>query len=45
MTEPVPDAELVGVFSGPDAKATEWSQALHELTSAQVYWFSTVRPD
>jgi Pyridoxamine 5'-phosphate oxidase len=45
MTEPVPDAELVGVFSGPDAKATEWSQGLHELTSAEVYWLSTVRPD
>ena len=45
MTEPVPDTELVGTFSGPDAKATEWSQALHELASAEVYWLSTVRPD
>ena len=45
MTEPVPDTELVDAFSGPDAKATEWSQAVHELASAEVYWLSTVRPD
>jgi hypothetical protein len=31
MTEPVPDTELIGAFSSPDAKPTEWSQALHEL--------------
>jgi len=45
MTEPVPDTELIGAFSSPDAKPTERSQALHELTTAEVYWLSTVRPD
>ena len=45
MAEPDPDTELVGAFSSPDAKPTGWSQALHELTSAEVFWLSTVRPD
>ncbi len=45
MTEPVPDTEIIGAFSSLDAKPTEWSQALHELTRAEVYWLSTVRPD
>jgi len=45
VTERVPDTELIGAFSSPESKSTEWSQALHELTSAEVYWLSTVRPD
>jgi hypothetical protein len=45
MTEPDPDTELIGAFSSPDAKPTEWSRALQELKSAEVYWLSTVRPD
>lgn len=45
MTGPVPDTELIGAFSSPDAKPTEWSEALRQLTSAEIYWLSTVRPD
>lgn len=45
MTEPAPDTELCGAFSSPDSKPTEWSQALAELTRAEVYWLSTVRSD
>jgi hypothetical protein len=44
MAEPVPVTEL-SAFSSPQAKPTEWSQALIELRGAEVYWLSTVRPD
>ena len=44
MAEPVPVTEL-SAFSSPNANPTEWSQALDELASAEVYWLSTVRPD
>ena len=45
MPEPVPVTELVSAFSSPNANPTEWSQALDELASAEVYWLSSVRPD
>ena len=44
MAEPVPVTEL-STFSSPNATPTEWSQARDELTAAEVYWLSTVRPD
>lgn len=44
MAEPIPVTEL-STFSSSDAKPTEWSQALNELASAEVYWLSTVRSD
>jgi nitroimidazol reductase NimA-like FMN-containing flavoprotein (pyridoxamine 5'-phosphate oxidase superfamily) len=45
MAEPVPVTELGASFSSPDAIPTEWSQARDELTGAELYWLSTVRPD
>jgi hypothetical protein len=44
MAEAVPVTEL-SAFSSPNAKPTKWSQARGELTGAEVYWHSTVRPD
>jgi general stress protein 26 len=32
-------------YSAPNAKATEWPDALEALSAAEVYWLSTVRPD
>ena len=44
MAEPDPVTEL-SAFSSPNATPTEWSHARDELTGAEVYWLSTVRPD
>jgi nitroimidazol reductase NimA-like FMN-containing flavoprotein (pyridoxamine 5'-phosphate oxidase superfamily) len=44
MAETIPVTEL-SAFSSANATPTEWSQARDELTSAEVYWLSTVRPD
>jgi hypothetical protein len=32
-------------FSSPDAVATPWPTARHQLESAKTYWVTTVRPD
>jgi hypothetical protein len=32
-------------YSDPEAKPTEWQEALRELQEAKAYWFTTVRPD
>jgi nitroimidazol reductase NimA-like FMN-containing flavoprotein (pyridoxamine 5'-phosphate oxidase superfamily) len=42
-TEPTP--VLDPRFSSPRATPIPWSRALAELTEAEVYWLSTVRPD
>ncbi|HVX46232.1 MAG TPA: pyridoxamine 5'-phosphate oxidase family protein [Mycobacteriales bacterium] len=39
-----PATEL-GPFSAPGAHTTPWASALAILESAEVFWFSTVRPD
>ncbi len=44
MIEQEPVAEL-SPFSSPDAVQTEWSRGRAEVTSAEVYWLSTVRLD
>ena len=44
MAEPIPVTEL-SAFSSPNATPTEWSEARDELSGAEVYWLSTVRPD
>jgi hypothetical protein len=40
-----PASELCAPFSGPGAVAVPWAGALEVLTSAEVFWLSTVRPD
>jgi general stress protein 26 len=44
MTEHEPVTEL-GAFSSEGAVATEWAQGLGDLSSAEIYWLTTVRPD
>ncbi len=45
MADPIPVTELGTAFSSPDATPTEWSLARDELSGAELYWLSTVRPD
>ncbi len=43
VAEPV--GELDARFSSPGAKATPWPMARTQLSEAEVFWLSTVRPD
>jgi nitroimidazol reductase NimA-like FMN-containing flavoprotein (pyridoxamine 5'-phosphate oxidase superfamily) len=45
MTTNKPVAELDPRFSGADATARPWSEAIAHLEKAEVFWLSTVRPD
>jgi hypothetical protein len=45
MTLATPTTELDPRFSGPDATARPWADAVAQLGSAQTYWLTTVRPD
>ena len=40
-----PVTELDPRFSGQDATARPWSEAITHLEKAEVFWLSTVRPD
>src|SRR5712671_2100629 len=40
-----PAGELDARFSSPGAKPTTWPEALAQLSEAEVFWLSTVRPD
>jgi hypothetical protein len=44
MNEPEPTTTL-SKFSSTDAEPTPWSRGREELSGAEVYWLSTVRPD
>ena len=45
MTTNQPVTELDPRFSGEDATARPWSEAIAHLEKAEVFWLSTVRPD
>jgi len=45
MTTNKPVAELDPRYSGADATARPWSEAIAHLEMAEVFWLSTVRPD
>jgi nitroimidazol reductase NimA-like FMN-containing flavoprotein (pyridoxamine 5'-phosphate oxidase superfamily) len=45
MVDSNPTTELCAAFSGPDARAVPWSDALRNLVEAEIFWLSTVRPD
>ncbi|WP_062204828.1 pyridoxamine 5'-phosphate oxidase family protein [Streptomyces sp. NBRC 109706] len=45
MTGEPTSTTLSREFSEPDARPTPWDTALRALTSAEVFWLSTVRPD
>lgn len=38
-------SELAKEFSSPEATATNWSEGERVLSSAQLYWLATVRPN
>lgn len=40
-----PVTELDEPYSGPDAQAAPWAAAEDVLTTAEIYWITTVRPD
>ena len=40
-----PNAEFDSRFSDPEADPTPWSEALHALEHAELYWLTTVRID
>ena len=40
-----PTAEIDSRFSDPEADPTPWSDALHVLEHAELYWLTTVRTD
>jgi hypothetical protein len=40
-----PVGELDARFSSPGANPTPWPEALAQLSEAEVFWLSTVRPD
>ena len=40
-----PLTKLDARFSHPDALATQWSETLHALESAELFWICTVRSD
>ena len=40
-----PTAEIDSRFSDPEAGPTPWSDALHVLEHAELYWLTTVRTD
>src|SRR5436189_6318609 len=40
-----PTTEIDSRFSHADAAATPWTEALHVLEHAELYWLTTVRTD
>jgi nitroimidazol reductase NimA-like FMN-containing flavoprotein (pyridoxamine 5'-phosphate oxidase superfamily) len=40
-----PTAEIDSRFSEPEADPTPWSEAVHVLERAELYWLTTVRTD
>ncbi|WP_326697182.1 pyridoxamine 5'-phosphate oxidase family protein [Streptomyces sp. NBC_01754] len=44
-TNTAPDTVLNPHYSGVDATARPWPEAVGLLTEAELYWLSTVRPD
>jgi pyridoxine/pyridoxamine 5'-phosphate oxidase len=40
-----PTAEIDKRFSDPEAEPTPWTDALHALEQAELYWLTTVRGD
>ena len=40
-----PNAEIDRRFSDPEADPTPWSEVLHALEHAELYWLTTVRID
>ena len=40
-----PTAEIDRRFSDPEADPTPWSEAVHVLERAELYWLTTVRTD
>jgi general stress protein 26 len=40
-----PTTEIDRRFSDPEANPTPWSEALHVLERAELYWLTTVRTD
>jgi general stress protein 26 len=45
MTDTEVIGELNAAFSSPDAKPRQWREVVAVLTSAEVFWLSTVRRD
>ena len=45
MTVNLPATKLDPGFSSPDATPTDWTTAIEQLESAELFWISTVRPD
>jgi general stress protein 26 len=43
--KPNPTAEIDKRFSDPEAEPTPWSETLHVLKNAELYWLTTVRTD
>ncbi|MEU7601839.1 pyridoxamine 5'-phosphate oxidase family protein [Streptomyces sp. NPDC040724] len=44
-TSPLPHAQLDERYSDKDAVAVPWPTAVAQLTGAELYWLTTVRPD
>jgi len=42
---PLPSALIDSRFSDPEAGPTPWTDAVHELEQAELYWLTTVRTD
>src|SRR5687767_1603014 len=40
-----PTAQIDSRFSDPEADPTPWSEAVHVLERAELYWLTTVRTD
>jgi nitroimidazol reductase NimA-like FMN-containing flavoprotein (pyridoxamine 5'-phosphate oxidase superfamily) len=40
-----PETTLDARYSSPGADPTPWEAGRHELAAAEIYWFTTVRPD
>jgi general stress protein 26 len=45
MANNTPVTDLDARFSGEDATARPWSEAIAHLEQAELFWLSTVRPD
>jgi nitroimidazol reductase NimA-like FMN-containing flavoprotein (pyridoxamine 5'-phosphate oxidase superfamily) len=43
--KPAPSATIDSRFSDPEAGPTPWTDAVHELEQAELYWLTTVRAD
>ena len=45
MTATEPVTELDARYGDPDATATPWADARHQLETAELFWLTTVRAD